>query len=159
MRKFKEIVSLDQESNIDTSDLNLRQLYSRYPCMPGSLVTMLTDYDVVNTSSYTKKVNGVVLENKQCLRPIIVVATSGIVNCLCKNGLYKKGDLLTTCEILGVAKKYHCPEFNIPKEIQLRESFGVVQEDIDLRTRFVGSVKVRLENVSFIWQNLHNVWY
>jgi hypothetical protein len=142
MKKFKEIVSYFTPTN----DSPTEQIEHKIPLMPGSVVC-LQEGKLVPTNSFSTHVIGIVQSNEGKYSHVI---TSGIAYCLCQSNYYKVGDFVKVCNLIGTGTKYKCLNrlFKIDDVHKEKDSFAIVEEEIDLRTTYTGLVKVRLTNVS-----------
>ena len=141
MRNFKEIVSfIDPKDTSSVTKSEVKQ--HKKPYMIGTLVTIKND--IVEETGSNDIPYGVVI--KQIDRTHSLIATNGTVFCLCKSSRYKVGDYIRVCDIYGVGSKYESrhKSFKLSNSIKQIDSFGIVEEAIDLRTVYIGLVKIKL---------------
>ena len=148
MRKFKEIVSYFNYENTET-DIHSVMVYSKEKLMLGTVVRLDDDDKIVPSDSSTFNVYGVVIENDD--PELHCVAVCGTVMCICQSNNFIIGDYVKSCSIYGAGSKHvDTKNFELPKTYLEKVCFGKVVENKDLRTAYLGYVKIKLSGKSCI---------
>jgi len=142
MRNFKEIVSYFNYEHLGLdSGIHSVTVETEKRLMLGTVVRLKNEI-IVPTDSTSYDIIGVVVDNEDEFYHC--VATCGTVYCICKHNNYKVNDYVKVCELYGAANKFTDRRMN--PRILNKFCIGQVVEDRDLRTSYLGYVKIKLGN-------------